>query len=306
MHGPNEQIEFHPVVRQALDDGQPVLALESTVITHGLPFPRNLETAQEVEQAARDAGATPATIAVRNGRLKVGLSGRELEGLARAGRDAGKCSRRDIPFLMQSHGTAGTTVAATMAIAAMAGIRVFATGGIGGVHRGAERSMDISADLQELAHTPVAVVCSGPKSILDIGLTLEYLETHSVPVVGFGADMVPAFLARESGYAVDYRLDTAAAVAEMLATKWALGQPGGVVIANPIAREAAMERLALEQLIERAILDAEERGITGKLLTPFLLFRLEELTAGASLKANMRLLLDNARLGAEIAVALSA
>ncbi len=186
-------LEFHHAVRQALDDGQPVLALESTVFTHGLPFPRNLEAAQQVEQAVRDAGATPATIAIRNGQLKVGMSGRELERLARAGRDAAKCSRRDIPFLVQSHGTAGTTVSASMIIAAMAGIRVFATGGIGGVHRGAELSMDISADLQELARTPVAVVCAGPKSILDIGLTLQYLETLGVPVVGFGTDEVPAF-----------------------------------------------------------------------------------------------------------------
>jgi pseudouridine-5'-phosphate glycosidase len=306
MNTPNDYLEFHHAVRQAIEDGQPVLALESTAITHGLPFPQNLETAQQAEQAARDAGATPATIAVRNGKLKVGLSGRELERLARAGPDAVKCSRGDIPILLQSHGTAGTTVAATMTIAAMAGIRVFATGGIGGVHRGAERSMDISADLQELARTPVAVVCAGPKSILDIGLTLEYLETHGVPVIGYGTDEVPAFLARESGHAVDCRLDSPEAVAKTLAIKWSLGLGGAAVIANPIATEAAMERLKLEQLTERAIRDAEDRGVSGKRLTPFLLRRLNELTNGASLEANVRVLLDNARLGAEIAVALNA
>jgi pseudouridine-5'-phosphate glycosidase len=293
-------------VREALASGYPVLALETTIITHGLPYPQNLETARAVEQVVRDRGATPATLAVIDGKLKVGLNGRELERLAELGPQASKCSRRDIPFMVQSRGTAGTTVAATMFLAAMAGIRVFATGGIGGVHQGGEETFDISADLQELARTSVAVICAGPKSILDIGLTREYLETHGVPIVGYRTDRLPAFFARRSGFRVDYRLDSPEAVASLLQTKWSLGLDGGVVIANPIPREHALNRKTMVQVNETAVREALEGGVTGKDLTPYLLSRVDELTGGRSLVANRELMLNNARVGADIAIALGA
>jgi pseudouridine-5'-phosphate glycosidase len=301
----SELLKISGHVREALDSGQAVLALESTIITHGLRYPHNLETARAAEQAVRDAGATPATIAVIDGRLKVGLSGYELERLADANEAVSKCSRRDLPFMVEQRGTAGTTVAATMIIAQMAGIRVFATGGIGGVHQGGERSMDVSADLQELAKTNVAVVCAGPKSILDIGLTREYLETHGVPVVGYQTRKLPAFYTRKSGFEADYQLDSAAAIARLLDTKWRMGLQGGVVIANPIPREFALDRKTMVQINETAIRDALEQGVAGKALTPFLLARVEELTGGKSLVANRELMLNNARLGAEIAIALN-
>ena len=306
MTDPGDYLDISKVVRQALDEGRPVLALESTIITHGMPFPRNLETARLAEQAATDAGATPATIAIMDGRFKVGLTREELETLARMGRQAVKCSRRDISFLVAQGATGATTVAATMIIAAMAGIRVLATGGIGGVHRGAEHSMDVSADLQELARTNMAVVCAGPKSILDIGLTLEYLETHGVPVVGFQTNELPAFYTRKSGFKVDYRLDSPEDIAAVLNTKWSLGLDGGMVIANPIPEEHGLDCEAIERVIAQAIGEAKEQNISGKDLTPFLLHRVEELTGGDSLTANVQLMLNNARLGAQIAVALQA
>ncbi|MEJ2534147.1 MAG: pseudouridine-5'-phosphate glycosidase [Gammaproteobacteria bacterium] len=300
-----EAIEIHlkDSVRAALESGQPVLALESTIMTHGLPYPANLETAQQAEQAARDAGVTPATIAVIDGRMRVGLSGRELERLARLGQDADKCNRRDLPFMIRKKRTAGTTVAATLFIAHRVGIRVFATGGIGGVHQGAQDTFDISSDMHELARTPVAVVCAGPKSILDIGLTLEYLETHSVPVIGYGTDMLPAFLARESEFRADFRLDTPEEIARLMDTQWQLGIEAGLVIANPIPAEHALDRKTIVQLNETAIREAIEAGVTGKALTPYLLQRVEELTDGQSLRANRELMLHNARIGAQIAKA---
>jgi pseudouridine-5'-phosphate glycosidase len=297
-------LDYSEEVAKAFSDGKPVLALESTIITHGMPFPRNMETALEVHRVVRDSGATPATIAIMDGKLKAGLSDNEIESLARLGPDAVKCSRRDIPFLVSQGSTGSTTVAATMIIASMAGIRVFATGGIGGVHRGAEQSMDISADLQELAKTSVAVICAGPKAILDIGLTLEYLETHGVPVIGYGTDELPAFYSRESGFGVDYRIDSAAEVAGALNIKSSLGLAGGVVIANPIPADAAMDRDAVDKLIKQAIEEADQQGIAGKDLTPYLLQRIEELSGGESLKANIALMLNNAKLGAEIAASL--
>ena len=250
------------------------------------------------------AGAMPATIAIMDGKLKVGLSDKELERLARVGQGAGKCSRRDIPFALNSGSVGATTVAATMIIADMAGVRVFATGGIGGVHRGAQNNMDVSADLQELARTPVAVVCAGPKAILDIGMTLEYLETLGVPIIGYCCDALPAFYTRESGFQVDYRLDSVNAIAETLDTKWSLGLDGGVVIANPIPEEFALDSAMVEQYVAQSIEQAMECGIWGKNLTPWLLQRIEQLTAGKSLESNIELMLNNARLGAQIAVAM--
>jgi len=300
----DSNLDFQGDVREALDADAPVLALESTIITHGMPFPKNLETALAVQEAVRENGATPATIAIMGGKLKVGLNNSEIESLARQGPEVSKCSRRDIPFLLNGGISGATTVAATMIIAEMAGIRVFATGGIGGVHRGAETSMDISADLQELAKTNVAVVCAGPKSILDIGLTLEYLETHGVAVIGFQCDELPAFYTRKSGFPVDYRLDSPAGIATALKTKWALGLDGGVVIANPIPQDAELDASLVEKYISQAMREAEQQGISGKELTPYLLKRVEELSAGDSLEANIQLMLNNAKLGAQIAAAL--
>lgn len=301
----NRYLQISEEVAQALERTGPVLALESTIISHGMPWPRNLETALTVEAAVRKRGATPATIAVMDGKLRVGLSEQELESLARLGPKAAKASRRDLPFLLQRGQTGATTVAATMIVADMAGIQVFATGGIGGVHRGAGSSMDISADLQELAHTPVAVVCAGPKSILDIGLTLEYLETFGVPVVGYGTSELPAFYARESGFTVDYRIDTAAEMAEALRLKWSLGLQGGVVIANPVPAEFALDGGAIEDMIARAVEAADRKAIGGKELTPYLLSYIEEMTGGDSLEANIQLMLNNAHVGADIAKALA-
>ena len=269
-----------------------------------MPYPQNVETARQVEQVVRDNGAIPATIAILDGRLKVGLDAGALEALGRAGHDVTKCSRRDIPFVLARKGMGATTVASTMIIAAMAGIRVFATGGIGGVHRGAQETFDISADLQELAQTPVAVVCAGAKSILDIGLTLEYLETQGVPVIGYQTGELPAFYTRESGFKVDYRLDTPAAIAEALRLKWELGLAGGAVVANPIPTAHAMPKADIDAAIARALHEADEQGIKGKASTPFLLARVCELTGGNSLAANIQLVLNNAALGARIAASL--
>jgi len=279
-----------------------VVALESTIITHGMPHPENVETAMQVEAAVRQAGATPATIAVLGGRATVGLDEAQIEQLARTGARAAKVSRRDLPFVMARGGDGGTTVAATMLLAHRAGIRVFATGGIGGVHRGASESFDISADLQELARTDVTVVCAGMKSMLDLGLTLEYLETHGVPVIGYGTEVLPAFYCRESDWRVDYRLDTAAEVAEVMALRRELSLRGGMVVAVPVPEAEAMERATIDAAIETALGEAAERGIRGKDVTPFLLGRIVELTGRASLAANVALVLNNARVAAAIAV----
>ncbi|MBI2749308.1 MAG: pseudouridine-5'-phosphate glycosidase [Burkholderiales bacterium] len=294
-------IDIHPDVAQAMAQRRPVVALESTIISHGMPYPQNVATALQVEAEVRAHGAVPATIAIVNGRLKAGLSAAEIETLGQTGRSVVKVSRRDIPFIVASGATGATTVAATMVIAAMAGIRVFATGGIGGVHRGAQQSFDVSADLQELALTPVAVVCAGAKSILDLGLTLEYLETHGVPVVGYQTPWLPAFFTRDSQYKVDYQLDSAQAIAQVMHAKWAMDLRGGMVVANPIPEAFAMPRATIDAAVEQALMEAQQQGVTGKASTPFLLARVCELTGGDSLAANIQLVLNNARLAAAIA-----
>jgi len=299
-------LDIHPEVADALQRGQPVVALESTIISHGMPWPQNFETAQRVEAELRAHGAVPATVAIVHGRLKAGLQRADMGALARAGRSAVKASRRDLPFLLASGATGATTVAATMVVAAQAGIRVFATGGIGGVHRGAERSFDVSADLLELARTPVAVVCAGAKAILDLRLTLEVLETHGVPVVGYGTDELPAFYSRSSGLKLPWRLDTAEAVAAMLHAKWLAGLEGGVVVANPIAPEHEIPQDRIAGHIAQALEEAGAQGIAGAAATPFLLERVSQLTGGASLVANIELVLANARLAAQVAGALAA
>lgn len=292
-------------IKKALAEGKPVVALESTIITHGMPYPQNLDMANNVEAVVRANGAIPATIAIMDGRFAVGVSGEDLERLAQEGGKAAKASRRDVASLLVQGGLAGTTVATTMQIAAVAGIKVFATGGIGGVHRGAEETFDISADLEELARTPVAVVCAGAKSILDIGKTLEVLETNGVPVLGYGTDAFPAFWARESGHKVDHRFDSIAEIAKVVALQADLGL-GGVLVANPIPEADALEAGAIEARIAEAIADADARGVSRKDLTPFLLQRIFELTGGQSLKANIALVENNARVAAQIAVALAA
>lgn len=300
----SDYLEISPDVKYALADRQPVVALESTIITHGMPYPQNLETALAVEQVVRDNGAIPATIAVMGGKCHVGVAGETLQALAQTGLKAAKASRRDLAALLVKGLTAGTTVATTMQIAHMAGIKVFATGGIGGVHRGAESTFDISADLTELAQTPVAVVCAGAKSILDIPKTLEVLESNGVPVIGFGTDSFPAFFARESGYGVDYRLDTADEVAALIATQIALGMKGGVLVANPIQQADALDSAEIDARIALAIADAEAQGVTRKDLTPYLLNRIFELTGGKSLTANIALVKNNAAVAAAIAASL--
>ncbi len=295
------KLDISPEVSTALQNNQPVVALESTIISHGMPWPENAETAKKVEQVVRESGAVPATIAVIDGRLKAGLSHDEIDVLAKAGLSVTKCSRRDLPYVVASGQHGATTVAATMIIAAMAGIRVFATGGIGGVHRGAQQTFDISADLQELAHTSVAVVCAGAKSILDLALTREYLETQGVPVLGYQTDQLPAFYTRESDQTVDYRLDDPKQVADFLSAKWELGLEGGVVIANPIPEQYAMDKASIDQAIQQALSEAEQQHIFGKESTPFLLKRVAEITGGSSLESNIHLVLNNARLAAGIA-----
>jgi len=301
----NALLDLHPEVADALRHGRPVVALESTIISHGMPWPQNAETAFLVEAAVREHGAVPATVAVIDGRLKAGLTAAQIEHLARQGPAVPKASRRDLPLLIAQGSTGATTVAATMIVAALAGIRVFATGGIGGVHRGAETSFDISADLQELARTSVVVVCAGAKAILDLPLTLEYLETHGVPVLGYGTDELPAFYSRHSGLKLQHRLDTPEAVARVLLAKWQAGLEGGVVIANPIAAEHEIPHARINGCIQQALAEAQQQGVTGAAVTPFLLARLSELTGGASLAANIQLVLANARLAAQIAVQLA-
>ena len=297
---PHPLLHLHPEVAHALLTHQPVVALESTIISHGMPWPHNVATARQVEAAVRATGAIPATVAVLDGRVTVGLTDAQLDAIAQPGAHVVKTSRRDLPILLARRQTGATTVAGTMIAAALAGIRVFATGGLGGVHRGAETTMDISADLTELAQTPVAVVCAGAKAILDLPLTLEYLETHGVPVLGYQTDEFPAFWSRHSGLPVDARVETPAEIAAILHARWQLGH-GGVVVGNPIAVADAMARGLIDAAIERALADAAAAGVTGKAVTPWLLGRVVELTGGDSLRANVALVLANARLAGEIA-----
>ena len=298
-------LKLSPDVTGALAAGRPLVALESTIITHGMPYPQNLEMAGKVEAIIREAGAVPATVAIMDGAFRVGLTGADLERLAKTGMAAAKASRRDVAALLSSGGVAGTTVATTMQAVNMAGIRVFATGGIGGVHRGAESTFDISADLEELGRTQVAVVCAGAKAILDIPKTLEVLETKGVPVIGYGTDEFPAFWTRSSGYPVDHRLDTPEAVAALIEMQFRLGL-GGVLVGNPIKAEDALDTGFIDENIGKAIADADRQGISRKALTPYLLRRIFELTGGKSLISNIALVENNARVAAAIAVALAA
>ena len=302
----NPYLAIAPEVEDALRAGHPVVALESTIISHGMPYPQNVETARNVEAILRENGAVPASIAIIGGRLKVGLTAEEIDYLGRSGPKIAKASRRDLPVLVAKGADGATTVTTTMMIAAMAGIRVFATGGIGGVHRGAERTMDISADLEELAETSVMVVCAGAKSILDLGLTLEYLETKGVTVIGYGTDELPAFYTRKSGFGVDYRLDTPAELAAAFHAKRVMGLRGGMLVANPIPEAYSMDADVINTAIDRAIAEAKEQGIHGKAVTPFLLAKVKDLTGGESLDSNIQLVYNNARLAAKTAVELAA
>ena len=298
----NKFLDIKPEVAEALAAGKPVVALESTIISHGMPYPQNVQTALEVERIVREHGAVPATIAVIGGRLKAGLTAEEIEYFGKKGLNIAKASRRDLAVLCARGEDGATTVTTTMIIAHMAGIRVFATGGIGGVHRGAETTMDISADLEELGQTPVMVVCAGAKSILDLGLTLEYLETKGVPVVGYQTKELPAFYTRTSGFNVDYRMDSPAELAEAFKTQNDLGFPAGMLVANPIPEEYAMPLEVITAAIDKAIAESVEKGIKGKETTPFLLARVSELTGGDSLASNIQLVFNNARLAAMTAV----
>ena len=301
----SKYLDIAPEVKEALAAGKPVVALESTIISHGMPYPQNVETALKVEAIIRENGAVPATIAVLGGRLKAGLSPEEIDYLGKTGAGVTKASRRDLPVLVAQGKDGATTVTTTMIIAHMAGIRVFATGGIGGVHRGAETTMDISADLEELARTPVMVVCAGAKSILDLGLTLEYLETHGVPVIGYGTEELPAFYTRKSGFGVDYRIDTPAGLAKTFYVKQDMGLVGGMLVANPIPEEYSMDAEVINRAISDAVDEAQARGIHGKETTPFLLAKIKELTGGSSLDSNIQLVFNNARLAAKTAVELA-
>ena len=299
----NKYLDVAPEVAAALAEGRPVVALESTIISHGMPYPQNVETALKVEPVIRDNGAVPATIAVLGGRLKAGLSADEIEYLGKKGAGVTKASRRDLAVLVARGEDGATTVTTTMMIAHMAGIKIFATGGIGGVHRGAETTMDISADLEELAQTDVMVVCAGAKSILDLGLTLEYLETHGVPVIGYGTRELPAFYTRHSGFSVDYEIDTPEELARAFRVQHELGLRGGMLVTNPIPEEYSMDANVINAAIDEAIREAAEQGIHGKETTPFLLAKVKELTGGDSLDANIQLVFNNARLAARTAAA---
>ena len=298
----NKYLDIAPEVQEALAAGKPVVALESTIISHGMPYPRNVETALLVEKTIRDNGAVPATIAVIGGRLKAGLSPEEIEYLGKEGRKVTKASRRDLAALVARGADGATTVTTTMIIAHMAGINIFATGGIGGVHRGAETTMDISADLEELGNTPVMVICAGAKSILDLGLTLEYLETKGVPVIGYGTDELPAFYTRHSGFGVDYRVDSPEELANMFRAQLDLGMRSGMLVTNPIPEQYAMDKAVIDAAIEQAIAESKEQGIKGKETTPFLLAKVVELTGGDSLDSNIQLVLNNAAVAAKTAV----
>lgn len=305
MTSGNLKVQLSSEVAEALRVGKPVVALESTIISHGMPYPQNFEMAQKVEDEVRKHGAVPATIALLGGVLRAGLSREEIESFAKKGPQITKVSRRDIPVIVAQKKDGATTVASTMIIAELAGISIFATGGIGGVHRGAETTMDISADLEELGQTNVAVICAGAKSILDIGLTLEYLETKGVPVLGYQTAELPAFYTRESGFKVDARVESAHEMAQILRAKWGLGLRGGVVIANPVPAAYSLDFKQMEKVINDALAEMNAKGIKGKDSTPFLLGKVKELTAGKSLETNIQLVLNNARVAAEIAVAYS-
>jgi len=298
----NQYLDIKPEVAEALAAGKPVVALESTIISHGMPYPKNVETALNVENIIRQCGAVPATIAIIGGRLKAGLTPDEIEYFGKKGREIAKASRRDIAAICARGEDGATTVTTTMMIAHMAGIEFFATGGIGGVHRGAEKTMDISADLEELANTPVTVICAGAKAILDLGLTLEYLETHGVPVIGFGTEELPAFYSRHSGLKVDYRMDTAKEVAATFLAQRRMGLKGGMLVTNPIPEEYAMDDALINSAIDQAVAESVEQGVKGKEITPFLLARVVELTGGDSLESNIQLVYNNARVASAIAV----
>jgi len=299
----NRYLDVSSEVANALQTGLPVVALESTIISHGMPWPRNLETALMLEEAIREQGAVPATIAIIQGRLKAGLSKEEIRALADGSLRPQKASRRDIPVLVARNGNGSTTVAGTMIIANLAGIKIFATGGIGGVHRGAEQTWDVSADLEELAQTEVAVVCAGAKAILDLPKTMEYLETKGVPVIGFRTSELPAFYSRESGIPLNFRCDNEEEIARILHAKWNLCLSGGVIIANPVPETYSIEVSRIDSLISKALLEASEKGIKGADVTPYLLARISDLTGGESLEANIALVANNARLAARIACA---
>ena len=300
-----QYLDIVPEVQSALKNNEPVVALESTILSHGMPYPENVSFAAEVEKVVRAEGAVPATMALIGGRIKVGLNGEELERMCRA-EDVSKVSRRDFATCLATGRTGATTVATTMMCAAMAGVKVFATGGIGGVHRHGEVTMDVSAELQELARTPVAVVCAGAKQILDIGRTLEYLETMGVPVIGNGTADFPAFYCKKSGFGLDYAAKDETEIARIVHTKWALGLAGGVLIGNPIPDEYALDFDYMEGVINRAVAEAELTGVHGKDITPFLLSRIKEITGGAAFRSNVQLALNNARCAARIAKALCA
>ena len=300
----NKYLDVSPEVAAAIAEGRPVVALESTIISHGMPYPQNVETALKVESIIRENGAVPATIAILGGRLKAGLTPEEIEYLGKKGHDVTKASRRDLAVLVSRKEDGATTVTTTMMIAYMAGIRIFATGGIGGVHRGAQTTMDISADLEELAHTPVMVVCAGAKSILDLGLTLEYLETHGVPVIGYGTKELPAFYTRKSGFGVDYELDSPQELAAAFKASMDMGLKGGMLVTNPIPEEYSMDPAVINKAIDEAIAQANAQGIHGKESTPFLLAKVKELTGGDSLDSNIQLVFNNARLAAKTAAEL--
>mgnify|MGYP001067552593 CR=1 FL=1 len=300
----HDYLSVAPEIAEALAAGKPVVALESTILSHGMPYPENVEFAHKVEKIVREEGAIPATTAIIGGKLKVGLNDEELLTMCKA-ENVGKVSRRDVAVYLATGQTGATTVATTMIIASLAGIRVFATGGIGGVHRGAEKTMDISADLQELANTPVCVVCAGAKSILDLGLTLEYLETYGVPVLGLRTDELPAFYCRTSGYKLDYNCQDEQTVAKIMKTKWDIGLKGGAVVGNPIPEEYAMDPVEMNKVIDRAVEMANEQGIHGKATTPFLLAHIVEMTGGHSLDSNIQLAFNNAHAASKIAVAYS-
>ena len=301
----NKYLSISAEVQQALNEGKPVVALESTIISHGMPYPQNVETALKVEQTIRENGAVPATIAIIGGKLKAGCTPEEIEYLGKKGHAVTKASRRDLPVLIARGEDGATTVTTTMIIAAMAGIKVFATGGIGGVHRGAETTMDISADLEELAQTPVLVVCAGAKSILDLGLTLEYLETKGVPVIGYRTEELPAFYTPHSGFKVDYRLDSPEEIAAAFKAKLDMGLKGGMLVTNPIPDEYAMPADVINKAIDEAIAESVKLGIHGKETTPFLLAKVKDLTGGDSLASNIQLVLNNARLAAKTAASLA-
>lgn len=294
-------LEFAKEVQEAKEAGKPIVALESTIISHGMPYPQNVEMAREVEQIVRDHGAVPATIAIMNGKIKIGLSDDELELFAKSD-DVAKVSRRDLPEIIATKKLGATTVASTMICAALAGIKIFVTGGIGGVHKGAEKTFDVSADLDELSKTDVAVVCAGAKSILDLGLTLEYLETKGVPVIGYGTKVLPAFFTRESEFELNSYTDSIEVIAETLKAKWELNLEGGAVIANPIPKEHAMDPEYINGIIDDAVREAEEKNIHGKDSTPFLLAKIVEKTEGKSLQANIELVKHNAKVGSQLAV----